>query len=142
MFRIFNLNNILSPKWIGMRSLNLRRLKSFFTLDLPVNYRYLYTSFRQSQDRQRYIHANWPTTATRQKLIANYWENTLVHYLLLITISTTMVVLFSIGYSQHNNIYLPVLFLVGIMAYLPIYFIIYRPTFNREFLPNLETVSQ
>lgn len=123
-----------------MKRMNLRRLTSFYTFDLPVNYKYLYTIFRQTQEGQHNVHSCWPIAATRQKLISDYWGNALLHYLLLIALSVVVVLLFTITYGYLGNIYLPVLFLVGILAYLPMYFIIYRPTFLREFLPNLETV--
>jgi len=123
-----------------MRRMNLKRLPSFFTFDLPINYKFLYSYFRRTQEEQRCIYASWPTGATRQKLISDYWGNALLHYLLLMPLSTGLVFLFSINYRYSINLYLLALFLIGIFAYLPMYFLIYRPTFNRDFLPNLEAV--
>lgn len=118
----------------------MRRLKSFFTFDLPVNYKYLYIRFRQTHERQRYLYSSWPAEATRRKLISDYWSNVLFHYLLLFSLSTLFVSLSSIVYTSFEGIYFPTLIMLGVFTYLPLYFMIYRPTFNREFLPNLETV--
>lgn len=123
-----------------MRSLNLKWLKSFFTFDLPVNYKYLYVRFRQTHKGQHEFYPNWPAAATRQKLISDYWEHVFLHYLLLLGLSAFSVTLFSIFHSSFEGVYFPALVLLGTVAYLPLYFMIYRPTFNREFLPNLETV--
>ncbi|TWF39207.1 hypothetical protein FHW36_106439 [Chitinophaga polysaccharea] len=66
-----------------MRSLNLKRIQSFATFDLPVNYNYIYTKFRKTHENYGSSYAVWPTAATRHKLISGYWENALRHYLLL-----------------------------------------------------------
>ncbi|MFY0255309.1 hypothetical protein ACDQ55_15285 [Chitinophaga sp. 30R24] len=120
-----------------MRSLNLKRWKSFFTFDLPVNYQYLYSRFRQTHERQRYVYVGWPTIATRRQLINDYWNNALLHYLFLVALSTIVVVLYS-GFS--SSMYFITHVMLEVIIYLPLYFMVYRPIFTSEFLPKLETV--
>lgn len=40
-----------------MRSMSLKRLRSFFTFDLPVNYKYLYLSFSQTHENKRHVYS-------------------------------------------------------------------------------------
>ena len=78
-----------------MRSLNLRRLTSFLTFDLPVNYHHLYYCFRQTHEGQRITYASWPAAATRRRLICDYWSNALLHYLLVFGLSATFALLYN-----------------------------------------------
>lgn len=55
------------------RNLNLRRIQSFTTFDLPVNYIYIYSQFRKTHEDYGSSYS-YATTATRQKLISDYWE--------------------------------------------------------------------
>jgi hypothetical protein len=71
-----------------MRSMNLRRMKSFATFDLPINYHYLYSSFHKTHESNRNLHPVWPVAATRCKLISKYWGNAFLHYLLIAATST------------------------------------------------------
>lgn len=120
-----------------MRSLNMKRLKSFFTFDLPVNYSYIYSRFRKTHKGQRDIYASWPAEATRRQLINEYWSNALWHYLLLFVLADVVVFFYS---GQFNAMYMLAGVTLGMVAYLPVYFLIYRPTFTGDFLPKLETV--
>lgn len=119
-----------------MSSLNLRRLPSFFTFDLPVNYSHIYSRFRKTHDRQRSNYASWPATATRRQLINEYWNHAVWHYLLLFGVAAVAVLFLS---GQLNASYVLTSMTLGIAAYLPLYFIVYRPTFTGDFLPKLET---
>ncbi|WP_343745809.1 hypothetical protein [Chitinophaga sp.] len=119
-----------------MRSLNLKWLKSFFTFDLPVNYSYIYSRFRKTHKGQLEIYASWPAEATRYQLISEYWSNVLWHYLLLVVLAAVGVCFYN---GQLNGMYMLVGITVGIAAYLPLYFILYRPIFIGDFLPKLET---
>ncbi|NLR58896.1 hypothetical protein HGH93_12340 [Chitinophaga polysaccharea] len=120
-----------------MRSLNMKQLKSFFTFDLPVNYSYIYSRFRKTHKGQRDIYASWPAEATRRQLINEYWSNALWHYLLLFVLADVVVFFYS---GQFNAMYMLAGVTLGMVAYLPVYFLIYRPIFTGDFLPKLETV--
>ncbi|MCW3466193.1 hypothetical protein [Chitinophaga nivalis] len=120
-----------------MRSLNLKQLKSFFTFDLPVKYSYIYSRFRKTHERKRDIYASWPAEATRHQLINEYWNNALWHYLLLVVVATAAVWFYN---DQLNGMYMIICVTVGIIVYLPLYFLLYRPVFTGDFLPKLETV--
>lgn len=122
-----------------MRSLNLRRIQSFATFDLPINYNYIYSRFHKTHEDYCSSYAVWPTTATRHKLISDYWGNVLRHYLLLVGVSTLFVILTNSPLIFAKGIQLGVLFMMGALAYVPLYYFIYRPTFNDDFLPKLET---
>ncbi|SHN34502.1 hypothetical protein [Chitinophaga sp. CF418] len=119
-----------------MRSKNLKRLKSFFLFDLPVRYSYVYSYFRKTHEGQRDIYASWPVEATRSQLINKYWNNALWHYLLLVVVAAVAVGLFNM---QLNGMYMLAGVALGMAAYLPLYFLLYRPIFTSEFLPMLET---
>lgn len=67
-----------------MRSMHLRRMKPFATFDLPINYHYLFSNFRNTHESCRKLNPVWPALATRRKLIADYWQNSFLHYLLVI----------------------------------------------------------
>ncbi|QJB38784.1 hypothetical protein HF324_13275 [Chitinophaga oryzae] len=120
-----------------MSSLNIKQLKSFFTFDLPVKYSYIYSCFRKTHERQRDIYASWPAEATRRQLINEYWSNALWHYLLLFVLADLTVFFYS---GQLNAMYVLAGVTLGMAAYLPVYFLVYRPIFTGDFLPMLETV--
>ncbi|NLR56945.1 hypothetical protein HGH93_02455 [Chitinophaga polysaccharea] len=122
-----------------MRSLNLKRMQSFATFDLPVNYNYIYTKFRQTHEDYGSVYTFWPTAASRYKLISGYWENALRHYLLLVAVSSLFVVITNSPSIFWNSIQLSMLLIMATLAYIPIYHFVYRPTFNNDFLPKLET---
>jgi len=119
-----------------MKRLKIKRLKSFFTFDLPVNYNYICSRFRKTHERQRDIYTSWPAEATRRQLINEYWSNALWHYFLLIAVAAVAVWFYN---GQLNGMYMLVGMTAGIAAYLPLYFILYRPIFTGDFLPKLET---
>ncbi|WP_212005288.1 hypothetical protein [Chitinophaga sp. HK235] len=119
-----------------MRSLNMKQLKSFFTFDLPVKYSYIYSRFRKTHEGQRDIYASWPAEATRSQLINGYWSNALWHYLLLFVLADVAVLFYS---GQFNMMYMLAGVTSGMAAYIPLYFLVYRPIFTGEFLPKLET---
>lgn len=120
-----------------MRSLNMKQLKSFCTFDLPVRYSYIYSRFRKTHEGQRDIYAKWPAEATRRQLINEYWSNALGHYLLLVVVAAVAVWFYN---GQLDGMCILVNVTLGITAYLPLYFILYRPIFTGDFLPKLETV--
>lgn len=124
---------------VNMKDL-LKRLKSFFTLDLLVDYDDLILRFRQTHQQRRGYISNWPTEATYWYLISDYWENVLKHYLAMLAVSIILINLFSFSREQFTIINLFILVLTGFMIYFPVYFMIYRPTFNREFVPRLTAV--
>jgi len=120
-----------------MRGMNMKRLKSFFTFDLPVNYNYIYSRFCKTHEEQRDIYASWPAEATRRWLINEYWNNALWHYLLLVVVAAVVVWVYN---GQLNGMYILAGMTLGIAVYLPLYFLLYRPIFTGDFLPKLETV--
>jgi len=120
-----------------MRSLNLKQLKSFFTFDLPVKYSYIYSRFRKTHEGQRDIYASWPAEATRRQLINEYWSNAIWHYLLLFVLADVAVFFYS---GQLNATHMLAVVTLGMVAYLPVYCLVYRPIFTGDFLPKLETV--
>lgn len=122
-----------------MRSLNLRRIQSFATFDLPINYNYIYSRFHKTHEDYCSSYAVWATTATRHKLISEYWGNALRHYALLIGASVLFVILIYSPLIFTNSIQLGALFMIAGLAYIPLHYFIYRPTFNSDFLPKLET---
>ncbi|ASZ13706.1 hypothetical protein CK934_23485 [Chitinophaga sp. MD30] len=115
----------------------MKQLKSFFTFDLPVEYSYIYSRFRKTHEGQRDIYASWPAEATRRHMINEYWSNALWHYSLLVVVAAVAVWFYN---GQLNGMFMLVGVTLGIAAYLPLYFILYRPIFTGEFLPKLETV--
>ncbi|UPK72480.1 hypothetical protein [Chitinophaga filiformis] len=119
-----------------MRSMNLKRLKSFFLFDLPVNYNYIYSRFRKTHEKQHDIYASWPAEATRRQLINEYWINALWHYLLLFVVAAVVVLLYN---GLLNGMCMLASVTLGMAAYLPLYILLYRPIFTGEFLPMLET---
>lgn len=124
----------------GMQSTNLKRLTSFFAFEPPVNYKHLYTRFCQTHEGQRNVYSSWPKEATRRRIISDYWSDTVLHYLLLVILSAVVVFLepFTDGFSI--GMYVRMLVILAGLVYVPLYFSVYRPTFNLEFLPRLETV--
>ena len=115
----------------------MKQLKSFFTFDLPVNYNYIYSRFRQAHEGQRNVYACWPAEATGRRLINEYWSNALWHYLLLIVLADVAVLFYN---GQLHAMYMFASVTLGMAAYLPLYLLLYRPIFTGEFLPKLETV--
>jgi|GEM_PF-5527896 len=121
-----------------MKSVTLRRIKSFAIFDLPVNYHYVYINFQTIHERYRNTHAIWPATATRLKLIVDYWNNALLHYLLIVTAGTLLTTPF-FSIDSLNDLYFFTICIAGALSYVPLYFIVYRHMYNSEFLPKLET---
>jgi len=119
-----------------MRDRSLLQLISFFTFDFPVSYNYIYSCFRRTHERQSTIHASWPAEATRYKLIHEYWNNAIKHYLLLLIMAHFSVMSYN---NQLNSLSMVVSVTLGIAAYLPLYFLLYRPIFTGDYLPKLET---
>jgi hypothetical protein len=114
----------------------MKQLKSFFTFDLPLRYSYIYSRFRKTHEGQRDIYASWPAKATRRRLINEYWSNALWHYLFLVVLADVVVSLCS---GRLDSMYMLAGVTLGMAAYLPLYFLLYRPIFTGEFLPKLET---
>jgi hypothetical protein len=123
-----------------MRSMNLKRLTSFFAFELPVNYKHLFTRFCRTHEGQRNVYSSWPAEATRRQLINDYWSDTVLHYLLLVTLSALIVFLMPSTDGFSVGMYIRMYVIIASLVYVPLYFTVYRPTFNLEFLPRLETV--
>lgn len=102
-----------------------------------VNYSYIYSRFSKTRKEQRDIYASWPAQATRRQLTNEYWCNALCHYSLLFVLADVVVLLYG---GQWNVGHVPADVMLGMGAYIPLYFLLYRPIFTIEFLPKPETV--
>ncbi|WP_298707377.1 hypothetical protein [Chitinophaga sp.] len=93
--------------------------------------------FRRTHERHLEHFDSWPIAATRRKLINDFWFWALFHYAALVATCGTvfMAILASFNFS-----YLLTVLVVGILLYLPLYVLLYRPAFTSDFLPKLETV--
>ncbi|SKD00517.1 hypothetical protein SAMN05660461_1846 [Chitinophaga ginsengisegetis] len=123
-----------------MRNLKFKKIKSFVTFDLPVNYLYIHLSFRDTHKEYSNSISVWPVTSTRRKLIANYWTSTQLHYFLIAIAGILFTMPFS-AFNSLNALHLVSLIVNAILIYIPLYFIIYRYIFINEFLPLLEAAT-
>ncbi len=117
--------------------LSFNRMKSFILFEQPFNFVYLTLHFRRTHEKHQEHFESWPIAATRRKVINDFWFWALFHYAALVTICGVifMAVLVSFSFS-----YLLTVLVVGILLYLPLYVLLYRPAFTSDFLPKLETV--
>lgn len=120
-----------------MSMLSFNRMKSFILFEQPFNFVYLTLHFRRTHEKHQEHFESWPIAATRRKVINDFWFWALFHYAALVTICGVifMAVLVSFSFS-----YLLTVLVVGILLYLPLYVLLYRPAFTSDFLPKLETV--
>lgn len=100
-----------------MRSMNLKRLTSFFAFELPVNYKHLFTRFCQTHEGQRNVYTSWPAEATHRRLISDYWSDTVLHYLLLVTLSAVVVFLISFTDGFSVGMYIQVSVILAGLVY-------------------------
>ncbi len=83
-----------------MRSSNLKRLKSFFTFDLPFNAGYNRLSLHAIHKQQTLSFPSWDIESTRRKIIADYWyRHVLYHFSSLFTLALLIVLPFNLHLS-------------------------------------------
>lgn len=114
-----------------------RQLKSFILFEQPSDFEYLTLHFRRSHEKYQERYVSWPITATKRKLINDFWFWVLFHYAAIVAFSG--VIFMAVLASFYLTNFLIVL-VIGILLYMPLYVLLYRPAFNSDFLPNLETV--
>ena len=120
-----------------MSLFSFRKLKSFILFEQPFNHKYLAIHFRLSHEKHQTYFKSWPVAATRRKLINDFWFWALCHYAALVSICG---IVFLAVLVSFNLSYLLTVLVVGILLYLPLYVLLYRPAFSSDFLPILETV--
>lgn len=117
---------------------NLRRLASFATFDLPLNFSYNQLQLCTIQKEQMAAVPRWNIEGTRRKLIARYWYRyVLYHFLSLFGIALLIILPFS---PCFNLLYLSVLCMMGGISFWIVYLFIYLPFFSLAFLPQLESL--
>lgn len=114
-----------------------RQLKSFILFEQPFNFEYLTLHFRRSHEMHQEHFDSRPLAATRRKLINDFWFWALCHYGALVAICG---IVFLLVLASFNLAYLLTVIVVGILLYLPLYVLLYRPAFTSDFIPKLETV--
>ncbi|WP_126244390.1 hypothetical protein [Chitinophaga rhizosphaerae] len=120
-----------------MQLFPFHRLKSFILFEQPFNFQYLTLHFRRTHEKHQEHFDSWPIAATRRKLINDFWFWALCHYAALVAICG---IVFLGVLATFNISYLLLVLVVGILLYLPLYVLLYRPAFTGDFLPKLETV--
>ncbi|WP_341837852.1 hypothetical protein WJU16_08285 [Chitinophaga pollutisoli] len=120
-----------------MDLLHFQRLKSFILFEQPADYEYITLQFRRTHEKHQEHFDCWPIAATRRKLVNDFWFWALGHYAALVAICG---VAFLVILAAFNLSYLLIVLVVGILLYLPLYILLYRPAFTNDFLPKLETV--
>lgn len=121
-----------------MRGMNLKRLKSFFTFDLPFNAGYNRLSLHTIHKHQILCFPSWNIESTRRKIIADYWyRHVLYHFSSLFTLALLIVLPFNLYFSL---LYLSILIMYGSIAFSVILLCVYLPQFMSKFLPQLEAL--
>lgn len=121
-----------------MRSLNLKRLKSFFTFDLPFNAGYSRLSLHAIHKQHSLSFPSWNIESTRRKVIADYWyKHVLYHFLSLFGVALLIVLPFNLYF---NLLYFSILLAFGGIGFSVVIFCLYLPLFSLNFLPQLETL--
>lgn len=115
----------------------MKRLKSFFTFDLPFNAGYNRLSLHTIHKQQTLTFPSWDIESTRRKIIADYWyRHVLYHFLSLLTLALLIVLPFNFYFSL---LYLSILLMFGCIGFSVVFFCVYLPQLALEFLPQLET---
>lgn len=115
----------------------MRWLKGFLTFTIPTKFRYLYRRFQLIHNQQNQTYDNWPIAATRHRLIAEYWFWAFMHYFAIIVLGSLVTLIFFQSISIEILISIC---LICTFLYIPLNAFIYRPTFNGDFLSQLENV--
>ncbi|WP_346239543.1 hypothetical protein ABDK00_007485 [Niabella insulamsoli] len=115
----------------------MKKVLSIFAFERPVDYNHISKSFYKTHQQRLDIRETWPARATRRMLITDYWGNATIHFLLILGLATFITSFFN---SQPNVAYFSTSVLAAIVVSIPLFPLLYLPSFNREFLPNLETV--
>ncbi|AEV97457.1 hypothetical protein Niako_1081 [Niastella koreensis GR20-10] len=119
--------------------MNLTQMKSFLTFDLPLETRYIGTTFTTTHHQLKVAYPGWTLRATRQKLLARYWFwNVLMHFVILYSLAVVLTLPFN---THLNQFYLAAVVTVGAISFTIITITQYGPRFFSDFLPKLETIT-
>lgn len=118
----------------------MQKVKSFLTFDFPLDTNNIRAEFAKTHNISQKVIPDWSTSSTRQKVIATYWlKYVLGHFA--VVFGLPGIVMFLI-FSNFELIYLPVIFVTGLVTYPVLLLFHVWPGFHNNFLPQLETIKE
>ncbi|MBO9203368.1 MULTISPECIES: hypothetical protein [Niastella] len=122
-----------------MKSMKLTQLIPLLTFDLPLDSRYIGTTFTITHHQLTTMYPGWALQATRQKLKARYWFGyVLIHFATLYSLAIVVTLPFN---THLNQFYLAGVLTAGIICFTIITITQYAPRFFSDYLPKLETIT-
>lgn len=120
----------------------VKRVSSLFTFELPLQYKQIEQLFTTVQHYEQERYAGWSTQATLRKVASLYWYRyVFLHFLLLfglaVLISTPIAILRGDALSA-TLLMLPA---GGLITFLTLLFIQYKPFYHTDFLPRLQSIA-
>lgn len=106
--------------------------------DFPATQPLLLKAFQHQHERCLGLTPGWSLTATRRKLIAGYWLEILhKHFIVLMAAGFVLTVLFNTS-APIEHLLLSLL-PVSLLVFLILFFTMYWPLYQLDFLPHLES---
>ncbi len=118
------------------------KARSFVVFDLPLQPSAISCSFNTTHNKYVSDTPTWSTQATKQKLIASYWfQHVITHFAFLLVTSVIVTATIHDG-SAISASYCIQLFIAGFVSYWVMYLFHYKPCFDGNYLPMLETIKE
>jgi hypothetical protein len=120
----------------------ISKVIAFLTFDTQMQAHQISLQFSETHHKRQAQVDEWSPNATRQQLASYYWSTHVTgHFAVLLGLPAGMSFLMLGGFNQ-PGVFLVNLFIAGLIVYLVLYFLHYRPEFNSTYLPRLETVKE
>src|ERR1044071_2357774 len=119
----------------------MRKMISFITFELPFDADYISKQFEDTHHFFKKEFPQWSTNATRRKVIGTYWYVHVFSHFALLVGSTSLMALPTFPYFDIDT-YLVFIFIVGIIAFVPLMPFQYLSGFYNNFLPKLDTIKE
>lgn len=122
----------------------MRRVVPLFTFDLPLQYEQIEQLFADVQQSEQQRYSGWSAQATLKKVASLYWYRyVLIHFFLLFGLASLVIMSLTVlkGDALLPSATLIMLPICGLITFLILLLMHYKPFYNGDFLPRLESVA-
>lgn len=119
----------------------MRRAVPLLTFELPLQYEQIEQLFIRVQYQEHQRCSGWSAQATLKKVASQYWYHfVLLHFTSLFGLSCLVSTLIAV-FREEGLIPLTIYPVIGFITYLILLFTQYKPFYDTDFLPKLETIA-
>lgn len=120
----------------------IRRVAPLLTFDLPLQYEQIEQLFTTVQHSEQQHYSNWSIQATSKKVASLYWHRyVLIHFSLLFGLAGLISIPITVLRGDALSATLLMLPVGGLISFLVLLFTHYKPFYNSDFLPRLESIA-